>query len=139
MIKTILAGAVLSTGLFTGGMSGIEHMQSDQKVEKSKYSETIQKPAGSNTQDVKVLPTQEGNEIPEGAVLAQPVEGNTSTQDVNVLPTQEGNEIPEGAVLAQPVEGNTSTQDVNVLPAQEGNEIPEGAVLAQPVEGNTSN
>lgn len=41
MIKTILAGTVLSTGLFAGGVLGAEDVKKDEKVEKATYTQTM--------------------------------------------------------------------------------------------------
>ncbi|PGM58951.1 hypothetical protein CN947_20895 [Bacillus cereus] len=77
MFKTLLAGTLLSTGLLAGGAVGAEDVKSDQKVEKAKYSETIERTEGTESK-------------PEFAKTVERIEGTDSQEGKNV-PTKEGN------------------------------------------------
>lgn len=87
MFKTLLAGTLLSTGLLAGGAVGVEDVKSDQKVEKSKYSEIVEKAEGTESKP--------GFEIgaPEKPEYAKTVERaeDTDFQEGKMLPKKEGN------------------------------------------------
>ncbi|MFD6511096.1 hypothetical protein [Bacillus sp. NPDC060175] len=115
MIKTLLAGTLLSTGLFAGGAIGTEDVKSDQKVEKSKYSETIERPEGidyqpafeigspENSEHAKTVERPEGtdyqpafemgdSEKSEHVKTVEKSEGTgTNPQQGKMVPTKEGN------------------------------------------------
>ncbi|MDZ4417092.1 hypothetical protein ORL59_26345 [Bacillus cereus] len=89
MIKTLLAGTILSTGLFAGGAIGVEDVKSDQKVEKSKYSETIERPEGTESKPGFEI---EAPEKSEGVKTVEKSEGTgTDSQQGKMVPTTEGN------------------------------------------------
>ncbi|QWI78525.1 hypothetical protein JG486_31220 (plasmid) [Bacillus mycoides] len=89
MFKTLLAGTFLSTGLLAGGAVGAEDVKSDQKVEKAKYSETIERPEGTDSQEGKNVSTKEGKDFDKSKpVLIQKNEGGT-------IFVKQGDEIPK--------------------------------------------
>ncbi|TKI77526.1 hypothetical protein, partial [Bacillus mycoides] len=88
MIKTLLAGTLLSTGLFAGGAIGTEDVKSDQKVEKSKYSETIERPEGTDYQPAFEMGDSEKS---EHVKTVKKSEGTgTNPQQGKMVPTKEG-------------------------------------------------
>ncbi|MDK3015536.1 hypothetical protein [Bacillus sp. RB3] len=127
MIKTLLAGALLSTGLVAGGAVGAEDVKSDQKVEKSKYSETIERPEGTESKPGFEIGAPEK---PEHAKTVERTEGTDSQEGKN-LPVKEGTESkpgfeigapekPEHAKTVERTEG-TDYQEGKMLPTKEGN------------------
>jgi hypothetical protein len=117
MIKTLLAGALLSTGLVAGGAVGAEDVKSDQKVEKSKYSETIERPEGTESKPGFEIGAPEK---PEHAKTVERTEGTDSQEEKN-LPVKEGTESkPEFAKTVERTEG-TDSQEGKMLPTKEGN------------------
>lgn len=136
MIKTLLAGTVLSTGLFAGGVLGTEDVKKDEKVEKTKYTQTME----SSTEEGKVKVTvadKDGNitykeidksEIPKDAVPAQPNPGNQKYSETIEMPegteSKPGYEIgnpekPEYAETVDRPEGTDSKPGIE-LPTQDG-------------------
>ncbi|MBE7106593.1 hypothetical protein FT637_27345 [Bacillus cereus] len=105
MFKTLLAGTLLSTGLIAGGAVGTEDVKSNQKVEKSKYSETIERPEGTESQPghefskaIKKPGSTDSNPVfemgnPEKSGYAKTVERSegTDSQEGKNVPTKEGN------------------------------------------------
>ncbi|PQZ45965.1 hypothetical protein CQZ94_29465 [Bacillus sp. MYb209] len=117
MIKTLLAGALLSTGLVAGGAVGTEDVKSDQKVEKAKYSETIERPEGTESNPVFEMGDPEKSEY---TTSVERPEG-TDYQEGKNLPIKEGTESnPEFAKTVERTEG-TDSQEGKMVPTKEGN------------------
>ncbi|MDY0853807.1 alpha-ketoglutarate permease [Bacillus thuringiensis] len=105
MIKTLLAGTLLSTGLLAGGGIGAEDVKLDQKVDNSKYSDAFKKPegaksvkksegTGTDSQQGKMVETNGGTESQPGkhAKTVEKSEGTgTDSQEGKMVPTNEEN------------------------------------------------
>ncbi|MDY0853897.1 hypothetical protein SPE26_24525 [Bacillus thuringiensis] len=113
MIKTLLAGTLLSTGLFSGGAIGAEDIKSEQKVEKSKYSETIERPEGTESKPVFEI----GN--PEKPEHAKTVEKSEGTESKPVFEMEDPEKSEHTKTVERP-EGTDSQEGKNV-PTKEGN------------------
>ncbi|MED0986191.1 hypothetical protein HWX41_00050 [Bacillus paramycoides] len=117
MFKTLLAGTLLSTGLLAGGAVGAEDVKSDQKVEKAKYSETIERTEGTESKPVFEMGDPEKSEY---TTTVKRTEGTDSQEGKN-LPIKEGTESkPEFAKTVERTEGTDSQEGKNV-PTKEGN------------------
>ncbi|ARJ25281.1 hypothetical protein B7492_29685 (plasmid) [Bacillus mycoides] len=113
MFKTLLAGTLLSTGLFAGGAIGAEDIKLDQKVEKSKYSETIERPEGTGSQPAFEIGAPEK---PEHAKTVERSEGSDSQPAFEI-------EAPEKSEHVKTVERSegTDSQEGKMVPKKEGN------------------
>ncbi|MFE4764313.1 hypothetical protein [Bacillus mycoides] len=115
MIKTLLAGTLLSTGLLAGGAVGAEDVKSDQKVEKAKYSETIERPEGTESKPLFEM----GD--PEKLEHAKTVERSEGTESKPVFEI-EAPEKSEGVKTVERSEGTgADSQQGKMVPTKEGN------------------
>ncbi|MED0959884.1 hypothetical protein [Bacillus paramycoides] len=111
MFKTLLAGTLLSTGLLAGGAVGAEDVKSDQKVEKAKYSETIERTEGTESKPVFEMGDPEKSEY---TTTVKRTEGTDSQEGKN-LPIKEGTDSkPEFAKTVERIEGTDSQEGKNV-------------------------
>ncbi|QWH32058.1 hypothetical protein EXW51_29985 (plasmid) [Bacillus mycoides] len=107
MFKTLLAGGAVST----------EDVKSDQKVEKSKYSETIERPEGTGSNPLFEMGDPEKSEY---TTSVERTEG-TDYQEGKNVPIKESIESkPEFAKTVERTEG-TDYQEGKNVPTKEGN------------------
>ncbi|PEO39954.1 hypothetical protein [Bacillus wiedmannii] len=144
MIKTLLAGTVLSTGLFAGGVLDTEDVKSNQKIEKSKYSETIEMPEGTDSNQMKTGKAQAAYKNEDGTFTVKeideseiPTDGVKAEQGERPEKPMKATRHADGTFTIQEMDENEIPADgvpAGELPTKEGNELPEGAEPVTPIE-----
>lgn len=127
MIKTLLAGTILSTGLFAGGVLDTEGVKKDEKVEKTKYSETIEMPEGTDSNQMKSGKVQVAYKNEDGTFTVKEI-------DKSEIPT-DGMKAEQGENQSKPMKATRHTDGTFTIQEINESEIPEDGVAAQPVEG----
>lgn len=108
MIKTLLAGAILSTGLVAGGAVGAD----DAKMDNLKSNEDSSNQVITQSVDGTTSFSQ-NFDLPKDAVPATP-KGNAKTVE-----RTEGTGSQEGKMV--PTKEGTDSQEGKMVPAKEGN------------------
>lgn len=114
MIKTLLAGTVLSTGLFAGGVLGTEDVNTDKSVEKEKieWQKTEQGEKPDTSKPIAIKKNKDGS-ISVKQINPSEVEGEWSTTKSATDKSDKNSETvdrPEG----------TDSKPVTELPTQDG-------------------
>ncbi|EOQ01569.1 hypothetical protein [Bacillus cereus] len=127
MIKTLLAGTVLSTGLFASGVWGTEDIKKDEKVDKTKYSETIKIQEGTDSHQMKSGKVQAAYKNEDGTFTVKEI-------DESEIPA-DGVKAEQGERPAKPMKATRHADGTFTIQEIDESEIPEDRVPAQPVDG----